>query len=110
MRTDTYGPPMAVASINQIRKVLEYAITEIPKEKILMGIPNYSYDWQLPFESGVSKATSIGNQFEDVRRIQANYNLFDEFNILGAGYWNVMHPFAQNWAFLSTQYSIKKFV
>lgn len=47
-----YGPPMAVAPINEVRKVLSYAVTEIPTTKILMGMPNYGYDWTLPYESG----------------------------------------------------------
>lgn len=45
-------PPMAVAPVNEIRKVLDYAVTVIPKEKILMGIPFYGFDWKLPFETG----------------------------------------------------------
>lgn len=57
----TYSPPMAVAPINQVRRVIEYAVTEIPPEKISMGIPNYGYDWPLPYEKGVSRATTIGN-------------------------------------------------
>lgn len=57
----TYGPPMAVAPINKVRQVLDYAVTEIPADKIIMGIPNYGYDWQLPFERGVTKAALIGN-------------------------------------------------
>jgi spore germination protein len=57
----TYGPPMAVAPINKVRKVLDYAVTEIPPEKMNMGIPNYGYDWPLPYENGVTKATTIGN-------------------------------------------------
>ena len=57
----TYGPPMAVAPINMVRMVLEYAVTEIPPEKISMGIPNYGYDWPLPFERGETKAKTIGN-------------------------------------------------
>lgn len=57
----TYGPPMAVAPINMVRMVLEYAVTEIPPEKISMGIPNYGYDWPLPFERGATKAKTIGN-------------------------------------------------
>lgn len=47
----TYGPPMAV----------DYALSEIPAEKIWMGIPNYGYDWTLPFRQG-SRARSISNQ------------------------------------------------
>ncbi len=47
-----YGPPMAVAPYNEVKKVLSYAVTEIPSRKILMGMPNYAYDWTLPFEQG----------------------------------------------------------
>ncbi len=57
----TYGPPMAVAPLNQVRRVVEYAVTEIPPQKIDLGIPNYGYDWPLPFVRGETMATSIGN-------------------------------------------------
>ena len=57
----TYGPPMAVAPLNKVRQVVEYALTEIPPEKICIGIANYGYDWTLPFVKGESKATTIGN-------------------------------------------------
>ncbi len=56
----SYGPPMAVAPLNQVERVLNYAILEIPSEKILMGIPNYGYDWKLPYEKG-TRAQSISN-------------------------------------------------
>lgn len=58
----TRSPPLAVSPINQVRRVIEYAVTEIPVEKIQMGIPNYGYDWTLPYEKGISKARSLGNQ------------------------------------------------
>ncbi len=57
----TYGPPMAVAPINKVREVVDYAVTRIPAEKIDLGIPNYGYDWPLPFERGVTRAKTIGN-------------------------------------------------
>lgn len=57
----TYGPPMAVAPLNMVRNVIEYAVTEIEPPKISMGIPNYGYDWALPYERGVTRATTIGN-------------------------------------------------
>jgi spore germination protein len=56
-----FGPPMAVAPINQVRKVVDYAITEIDVNKIMLGIPNYGYDWTLPFVRGTTAATIIGN-------------------------------------------------
>ena len=58
----TYGPPMAVAPLENVRRVLEYALTEMPAEKIFLGIPNYGYDWPLPFEQGRTRARSISNQ------------------------------------------------
>lgn len=57
-----YGPPMAVAPINMVRRVVEYALTEIPKEKLSLGIPNYGYDWPLPYVRGETKATTVNTQ------------------------------------------------
>lgn len=59
----TYGPPMAVAPLPNVRVVLDYAVTEIPPERIYLGIPNYGYDWPLPFRQGETKAQSISNQY-----------------------------------------------
>ena len=58
----TYGPPMAVSPLPQVRAVLDYAVTQIPPEKIFLGLSNYGYDWTLPFVEGESKAQSISNQ------------------------------------------------
>ena len=37
-----------------------------------MGIPNYGYDWTLPYEKGISKAKVIGN--EEAIRIAQRYS------------------------------------
>ena len=58
----TYGPPMAVAPLPNVRQVVEYALTEIPAEKIYLGVPTYGYDWPLPFVQGETKAQSISPQ------------------------------------------------
>ena len=55
----TYGPPMAVAPLGQVRAVLDYALTAVAPEKIFMGIPLYGYDWPLPFVSGETRAESL---------------------------------------------------
>lgn len=57
----TFGPAMAVAPVDKVREVLDYAVTEIEPQKIFMGIPNYGYDFTLPFVQGVSKADSVSN-------------------------------------------------
>lgn len=51
------GPPLAVAPLNEVRKIINYAVTAIPSRKILMGIPNYAYDWTLPYRSGTRART-----------------------------------------------------
>lgn len=55
----TWSEPMAVAPLNQVARVVSYAASVIPPDKILMGIPNYGYDWQLPFIRGQTRATVI---------------------------------------------------
>ena len=37
----TAGPPMAVSPLPNVRTVLDYAVTEIPPEKIFLGLSNY---------------------------------------------------------------------
>ncbi len=139
----TYGPPMAVAPLKNVREVAIYGVSEISPEKIFLGIPNYGYDWTLPYEKGKTRAVSIGNEqavniarsygaeirfdsdaaspyfeyydgtqkhivwFEDARSISGKATLIDELGIYGAGYWNGMRPFTQNWALMSALYNIR---
>lgn len=136
-----YGPPLAVAPLNQVRRVLDYAITEIPPEKINLGIPNYGYDWPLPFVRGETVAETIGNiqaiqravenevpiqfaelsqapfynyffgnvehevWFEDVRSMNATFDLIEEYNLRGASYWTIMQLFRANWLLLDERFN-----
>ncbi len=54
------GPPMAVAPIDKVRQVLDYATSVITPQKILMGMSLYGYDWTLPFVKG-QKAAGISD-------------------------------------------------
>lgn len=51
------GSPLAIAPINKVRDVLDYAVTEIPPEKMLMGVPLYGRDWNIPWEEGTIART-----------------------------------------------------
>lgn len=140
----TYGPPMAVAPIHKVREVVEYALTRIPAEKINLGIPNYGYDWPLPYEKGVTAARTISNTeaieiaiannaviefdqlsmsphftyekdgighevwFEDVRSMKEKFALIQEYDLRGAGYWQIMNLFRANWLLLADTFSIEK--
>ncbi|NLZ81408.1 MAG: glycoside hydrolase, partial [Clostridiales bacterium] len=74
-----FGPPMAVAPIDQVRRVVEFAVSQINPQKIYMGIPNYGYDWPLPFVQGTTEATTIGNvEAVDIARKYSATILYDE--------------------------------
>ncbi len=66
----TYGPPMPVSPTPSIRRVLDYAVSEIDRRKIYMGISNYGYDWTLPYVKGESRARSLSNT--DAVRLASN--------------------------------------
>ena len=55
-----YGPPMAVSPLDKVTGVVDYAVSQIPPSKILLGVPNYGYDWTLPYVRG-GRAQSLGN-------------------------------------------------
>ncbi|WP_462410022.1 glycosyl hydrolase family 18 protein [Neobacillus sp. Marseille-QA0830] len=71
------GPAMAVSPIDQVKKVLDYAVTEIPSNKILMGQNLYGYDWTLPFVQGtVARAVSP----QQAIQLAAQHNVPIEYN------------------------------
>lgn len=56
------GPAMAVSPINPVRDVVEYALTEMPSEKIMLGQNLYGYDWTLPYVAGGEYAKALSPQ------------------------------------------------
>ncbi|WP_255415333.1 glycosyl hydrolase family 18 protein [Sporosarcina sp. BI001-red] len=63
------GPPQAISPINEIEKVLDYAVTVIPRDKIMMGFEIYARDWLLPFVQG-QEAETFSEQEAIFRAIQ----------------------------------------
>ncbi len=51
------GPPRAISPLNEIIKVLDYAIKVIPANKILFGFQLYARDWLLPHLQGQEAET-----------------------------------------------------
>jgi len=60
------GPPQAISPLNEIKKVLDYAVTVIPRNKILFGFQIYARDWILPHVQGQEAETF--SQQEAIRR------------------------------------------
>jgi spore germination protein len=72
------GPPQAISPLNQIKRVLDYAVTVIPRDKIFFGFQIYARDWVLPHVPGTEAETF--SQQEAVRRaVQHNVSIqYDE--------------------------------
>lgn len=51
------GPPQAISPLNQIKRVLDYAVTVIPRDKIFFGFQLYARDWLLPHKQGQEAET-----------------------------------------------------
>lgn len=74
-----FGPPMATSPLPEVRRVLEYGVSVIDNDKILMGVPNYAYDWPLPFIEGQTSAETISNMEAIERAAQHGVTIeFDE--------------------------------
>ncbi len=63
------GPPQAISPINEIRKVLDYAVTLIPRNKIFLGFQIYARDWLIPHVPG-QEAETFSNQEAVARALQ----------------------------------------
>lgn len=73
------GPPMPVSPIGPVRQVLEYALTEMPGSKIMMGQNLYGYDWTLPYVQGGAYAKAVSpQQAIDLARERNAEILYDE--------------------------------
>lgn len=59
------GTPGSIASISWVETVIKYALTVIPKEKLLLGTAAYGYDWSI----NGTKAYSISATYN----LAANY-------------------------------------
>lgn len=76
-----YDPGTAVAPIDRVRQIVDYALTEIPPKKILLGIPNYGYDYTLPYTPNESEVKTISNTDATQLALQKNAAIeYDDFS------------------------------
>lgn len=65
------GPPQAISPVNQMRRVVEYALSVMPANKIYLGFQIYARDWQLPHTQG-QQAETFSPQ--EAVRLATQYN------------------------------------
>jgi spore germination protein len=80
VRLEGYGyhwatsPPGPVAPVGWIRDVIRYAKTQIPASKIILGIPEYGYDWSGGLGTAITwqQALQLSRQYHVQPRYDAS--------------------------------------
>ena len=96
----TYSEPQAVSPIGPVRNVVEFAVSQIPPAKILLGQNLYGYDWSSPFppEGGaaakaVSPQQAIAIALRENAEIQYDYQAQAPF----FQYWDEAGVYHEVW-------------
>lgn len=111
--------PGSIAPASWVEQVVKYAVTAIPLDKLVLGVPNYGYDWTLgdkgkgiTYEQAVASATtnnavitedlqngahykySVGNTghevwFENANTLGTKLDLVNKYNLKGIAIWRL---------------------
>ncbi|WP_313180003.1 LysM peptidoglycan-binding domain-containing protein [Lacrimispora sp.] len=74
----SYSYPNAIFPVNNVRELLDYMVSIIPPEKILLGVTALGYDWTLPYVPGATEATVIS--YDSAVQLAAENGIPIQFN------------------------------
>ncbi|HHV93815.1 MAG TPA: SH3 domain-containing protein [Firmicutes bacterium] len=124
------GSPGPIASADWVERVLKFAVSQIPKDKVILGIPGYGYSWQAPGSahsvtyqravelaakgSGVRwnsdhkspYATYDGREmwFENAASISYKLELVNRYDIKGIALWRLGQEDPQMWQLIADKF------
>lgn len=125
------GAPGPIASIGWVDRVLQFAVSQIPREKLILGIAGYGYSWQ-----AAGKAVSVTYQraielaaqgsgihwdsthkapyarykgqemwFENAASISHKLDLVNKYSIKGIALWRLGQEDPQMWQVVGSKLS-----
>lgn len=81
--------PGPVAPITEVRKTLDYALTKMGRDKIVLGVPRYGYNWTMTNGSVASaSAFSVSNAYATAMRYQVPIQYSTEYQQPHYTYWD----------------------
>lgn len=92
------GPAGPIASIDWVEAVVKFATTQVPAGKIVLGIPNYGYDWP---KSGIASALTYDQTMQLAAAEGAHIRWHKEHKVPYFSYGNGRQVWFEN------RYSIK---
>lgn len=72
------NPPSPITSVHKTKVFLDYILTFIPSDKIIIGIATLGYDWTLPYAEGISNVNIIS--FDNVNSLASLYKSTIQFD------------------------------
>lgn len=84
-----YGPPGPVININNLSAIIDYVASNVSPDKIIIGKPFFGYDWQLPYITNRTHASSLSlNSASDLAYDVGAVIQFDENSLTPYYYYN----------------------
>ena len=71
------GPSGPISPIDKVRATLDYAVSVVPKSKLMLGIPQYAYDWTIKEKDRVGTAYSTQHAIDLYTRYESEIH-YDE--------------------------------
>ncbi|MGE5577697.1 MAG: glycosyl hydrolase family 18 protein, partial [Syntrophothermus sp.] len=81
-----YGEPGPVASVGWVEDVIRFTVNRIPREKVLIGIPAYGYDW--PGNGGPATTVTYDSAMSLARRLGIAPRWDDSAKVPYFTYWD----------------------
>lgn len=126
------GVPGPIASISWVDRVLQFAVSQIPREKLVLGVAGYGYSWKAAGKAGsvtYQKAIELAAKgsgvrwdathkapfasydgqemwFENAASISHKLDLVNRYNIKGIALWRLGQEDPQMWQVVASKLSI----
>ena len=83
------SPPGPVAPITEVRKTIQFALQHMNRNKIILGVPRYGYDWTMDNGNVVSaRAVSVAEAVENAMTHQVPISYSTEYQQPFYQYWD----------------------
>lgn len=129
------GTPGSIAPSTWVDQVLAYSVTAIPKSKVVLGVPNYGYDWGttgkgITYEQAMATANTYGALitqdplngphyiyydstgvkhevwFENTMSLNTKLDLVNKYDINGISIWRLGGEDATNYQAIRDKFPI----
>lgn len=82
----SYSDPGPIASVDWVNQVVQYTLTKLSPEKVLLGVPGYGFDWNI--NQNTSRYLSYQIAMDTARQYQKSINWDSQNNVPFFNYYD----------------------